>query len=51
MDDFYKRYGNTSDLWDFTIQRQDDFFAQRYDIIIPIVEAWGEEQFSTSYSS
>lgn len=40
MQDFYKRFGDTSKLREGCMKSTLDFFRKRYDIIIPIVENW-----------
>lgn len=40
MPDFYKRFGDTSQLRDGCMKATLDFFRKRYDIIVPIVEGW-----------
>ena len=40
LDDFHRRYGDTSILWELGLASTRDFFRKRYDVIVPIVEAW-----------
>ena len=38
MTDYYKRFGNTKDLWDLALSRTLIFFRDRYDFLLPLVE-------------
>lgn len=38
MKDYYFRFGDTSWAWDSNIKNIKDYYAKRYDVIIPIVE-------------
>lgn len=40
MPDFYKRYGDTSNLRKRCLNSMLNFFQRRYDVIVPIVEKW-----------
>ena len=40
MPDFYKRFGDTSNLRKRSMNSMLNFFQRRYDVIIPIVEKW-----------
>ena len=40
MPDFYKRYGDTSNLRKRGLNSMLNFFQRRYDFIVPIVEKW-----------
>lgn len=43
MPGFYKRYGDYSKAYDSNRKRMIQFFDNRYDIIIPIIEEWGRQ--------
>ena len=45
MPDFYRRFENSSTEEKLEAQRMLQFFESRYDIIIPIVESWGDANF------
>ena len=39
MPDYYKRFGDTRDLWNAAVKQTTDFFRDRYDLLLPAVEA------------
>ncbi len=45
MPDFYRRFGDSSQAERTEAERMLKFFRSRYDIIIPLVESWGEAVF------
>ena len=38
--DCYRRYGDTHHLWSADLAATLDFFARRFDVIVPLVRAW-----------
>ena len=45
MKNYYIRYQNVPNKMDLEADRMIKFFNNRYDIILPMIEAWGEAEF------